>query len=142
MVDVALRNTNCRRLEPFTRRRTRILDVGVAEDRHRTRPDARARLETLTETTVDGAVHDRPRDPATSPRTSLRKVSNSLSDRMRAIRPDVTCSTRASVEVEYERELGRQLERHGTGRLVRPRLVAVAFVCHSADDTGRCPSAG
>ena len=27
---------------------------------------------------------------------------------------------RASVEVEYERELGRQLERHGTWRLVRP----------------------
>jgi hypothetical protein len=48
---------------------------------------------------------------------------------------------RASVEVEYERELGRQLERHGTWRLVRPRLVAVALVCHSADDTGRCPSA-
>src|SRR5713101_7449259 len=78
MVDVALRNTNCRRLEPFTRRRTRSLDVGVAEDRHRTRPDARARLETRTETTVDGAVHDRPRDPATSPRTSLRKVSATM----------------------------------------------------------------
>src|SRR6266446_2317117 len=97
MVHVALRNTNCRRSEPFTRRRTRILDVGVAEDRHRTRPDARARLETRTETSVDGAVHDRPHDPAASQRTSLRKVVNSLSDPMRAIRPDVTCSMRPNM---------------------------------------------
>jgi hypothetical protein len=44
---------------------------------------------------------------------------------------------RASVEMKDERELGRQLERHGTQGLIRPRFLAVALGCHSDDDTGR-----
>src|SRR5262245_29216211 len=43
------------------------------------------------------AVHDRAHDSAASRRTSRRKVVNPLSELMRAIRPEVTCSMRPSM---------------------------------------------
>jgi len=47
----------------------------------------------------------------------------------------------ASVEMEYERSLGRQLEGHGTWPLIRQQSGSIALACHTADDTARgCPA--
>jgi len=96
------------------------------------------------------AVHDRAHDPAASLRTSRRKVGK-FSPRTAAgegtgrdgldAPADAARRLRASVEMEAERALGRQLERHGTWGLVRPRCVAAALLFHSIDDTGRTRSA-
>jgi len=47
---------------------------------------------------------------------------------------------RTSVEMEYERSLGRKLEGQGTWDSIRQRSASVALPCHAADDTARCRS--